>query len=101
MKNKTDEQLENFFWKNYPHEISWGELKEVNLELYNECCEAGLRLHKLGVLGVGYLPNLCCVCDVFFIDGRICEKCTGEGWWFDPAGGLHDPNEDDPGKMYE
>lgn len=24
-----------------------------------------------------------------------------EGWWLDPAGGLHAPDEEDPAAMYE
>lgn len=31
----------------------------------------------------------------------ICKDCENEGYWIDPAGGLHHPNEDDPAKMYE
>jgi len=40
--------------------------------------------------------------------GGVCEKCDEEGFWMDPAGGIHysDPNGDpedfeDPAKMYE
>ena len=32
-----------------------------------------------------------------------CVKCTDEGWWVDPAGGLQCGNDDDydPAAMYE
>ena len=32
---------------------------------------------------------------------HICEECGNKGWWIDPAGGLHDPEEEDPAKQYE
>ena len=32
--------------------------------------------------------------------GGVCSKCDAQGWWVDPAGGLHH-GEDNPAKMYE
>lgn len=31
----------------------------------------------------------------------ICNSCSDEGWWMDPAGGVHSPDDDDPAAMYE
>lgn len=34
----------------------------------------------------------------------ICTDCENEGWWIDPAGGIHEPDNgdfEDPAAMYE
>src|SRR6185369_15282195 len=34
----------------------------------------------------------------------LCDDCESEGWWVDPSGGLHPPDNDefeDPTSMYE
>ena len=31
----------------------------------------------------------------------VCNKCEVEGWWVDPAGGIHYPDEKDPAAQYE
>lgn len=36
-----------------------------------------------------------------FVGDYICDICENQGWWLDPAGGLHNSNEDDPAIMYE
>lgn len=38
-------------------------------------------------------------------DSYLCDECDSEGFWIDPAGGLHSPDEEDdledPAAMYE
>ena len=29
-----------------------------------------------------------------FVGDYICDICEVQGWWVDPAGGLHNPDED-------
>jgi hypothetical protein len=33
----------------------------------------------------------------------ICDPCEEQGWWFDPAGGIHNPDEqpEDYAAQYE
>lgn len=54
MTKKIDE-LEKFFWDNYPHETSWGELKEVNAELWCSLQNIGQMLVLAGKLKSTYL----------------------------------------------
>jgi hypothetical protein len=54
------ELIEEFFWKNYPHEISWGELREANAELYCRMMSAGQALVLAGKLKSSYLPEGSC-----------------------------------------
>ena len=51
----TGDPLEEFFWENYPHEISWGELKEANPELWCQLQNIGQALVLAGKLKVDYL----------------------------------------------
>jgi hypothetical protein len=37
--------------------------------------------------------------EVYYLD--FCQECEDEGWWIDPAGGVHQPGEEDPAAMYE
>lgn len=38
-------------------------------------------------------------------DPYLCDSCSLMGWWIDPAGGVHAPDNDDdfedPSSMYE
>lgn len=34
-------------------------------------------------------------------DDSLCDDCLELGYWIDPVGGLHSPNEQDPARMYE
>lgn len=34
-------------------------------------------------------------------ESPLCSACEEEGWWIDPSGGLHSPDDDDPASMYE
>jgi predicted GNAT family acetyltransferase len=34
-------------------------------------------------------------------DQNLCKSCEEKGWWIDPAGGVHSPDEEDPSAMYE
>jgi hypothetical protein len=52
---KTFEEMEKYFWDNYPHEISWGELKECNEELFNELQKIGKKLVEIDLLQKEYL----------------------------------------------
>jgi len=49
------QEMENFFWANYPQEINWGELKEANPELYCKLQNVGRALVLLGKLQSCYL----------------------------------------------
>lgn len=51
------EQVEEFFWEHYPHETSWGELREANPELYCRLLNAGQGLVLAGKLRSDYLPE--------------------------------------------
>jgi hypothetical protein len=51
---------EAFFWANYPHEISWAELKEANPELWCQLVNIGQALVLAGLLSSGYLPEGTC-----------------------------------------
>ena len=31
----------------------------------------------------------------------FCNPCSEEGFWMDPAGGVHYGDEEDPARMYE
>lgn len=31
----------------------------------------------------------------------VCDHCESEGYWIDPAGGIHTDDEEDPAAMYE
>ena len=31
----------------------------------------------------------------------VCENCADAGYWVDPAGGIHDDDDDDPAAMYK
>lgn len=31
----------------------------------------------------------------------ICDDCSNKGYWMDPAGGLHSPDEEDSASQYE
>ena len=53
----TFSQAETFFWDNYPHEISWGELKENNVELFAQLMNIGRALVLIGKLESTYLPK--------------------------------------------
>lgn len=47
----------------------------------------------------------CLVCGETSNKSSLCDKCENDGWWIDPAGGVHSPDlEDDfadPAAMYE
>ena len=53
--NNTLERLEDYFWEYFPHEIAWNELKEINLELYNELQKIGHTLVLNGRLSPSYM----------------------------------------------
>jgi hypothetical protein len=36
----------------------------------------------------------CWVCGIESDNGNLCQTCEENGWWIDPVGGLHDPNEE-------
>ena len=44
----------------------------------------------------------CWVCGIES-DGNLCQICEEQGYWIDPAGGLHDPDEEpeDYARAYE
>lgn len=46
---------EDFFWDNFPHEISWSELQEINPELWCMLQNIGNALVLLGKLDSAYL----------------------------------------------
>lgn len=31
----------------------------------------------------------------------VCETCEENGYWIDPAGGVHQGDDEDPAAMYE
>ena len=43
----------------------------------------------------------CEACSGMSTTGALCAKCEEAGWWIDPAGGVHDPEDNDPVSMYE
>lgn len=49
------EKAEAFFWEYYPHEITWGELKESNPELYCQLQNIGQALILANKLSSEYL----------------------------------------------
>lgn len=48
---------ENLFWENFPHEISWGELKEAHPELWCQLLNIGQALVLAGKLSSKDLPE--------------------------------------------
>lgn len=55
---KTEiEKLEAFFWENYPHEITWKELEEVNPEIFCQLQNIGQVLVLNGKLKSAYLKS--------------------------------------------
>lgn len=62
MNEATKAQLnllnaETFFWDNYPHETSWGELKEINPDLFARLMNIGQALVLIGKLNSSHLPK--------------------------------------------
>lgn len=55
--NTKKKDLELFFWEWFPHETSWEEFKEANLELYCRVVNAGCILVVKGKLDESYLPK--------------------------------------------
>lgn len=53
-------------------------------------------------MSINIKPCPCPICGVWTtgITG-ICDSCEEKGYWIDPAGGIHDPDEDDPSAQYE
>lgn len=43
----------------------------------------------------------CYVCSALAVDSNLCEDCEENGYWIDPAGGVHSSDEEDPAGMYE
>ena len=41
MYEKEINQLFDFYYDNYPHEISWQEVREIDPELFNDLTEIG------------------------------------------------------------
>jgi len=54
---RTIEDIEKFFWKWYPHETSWMEFKECNIDLYAQVINAGKALVMAGKMKSVYLPK--------------------------------------------
>lgn len=48
-------ELEKYFWDNYPHEISWSELREINSEAYCKLQNIGQILVLNNLLNSKYL----------------------------------------------
>jgi hypothetical protein len=53
----TLDQAEQFFWAHYPHETSWGELKEANPELWCQLQNLGQALVLADRLSSAYLAQ--------------------------------------------
>lgn len=52
------DNLEKEFWENYPHELSWPELKEININLYARLLNIGQILILNNRLNGKYLPEV-------------------------------------------
>lgn len=52
---KTIEEMEQFFWDYFPHEISWKEVHEINPDLYCRLQNVGQVLVLHGKLESIYL----------------------------------------------